>query len=143
MRCALALLFLAACSYILPATWRSFRADPDDAAPAVTRALDTRQLEIASWDQAKHKIVTGWVDFRDGVDRTRERYVINWERDETEGALTIYVRHEAQDQEIEENRPTWGATYHDTAKESALMDQITKELKAMARPMAAEPPPES
>jgi hypothetical protein len=127
----LVLLLLGACSYILPATWRAFRADPDDAAPAITRALDAKNLTVESFDQAGRKITTGWLEAAEGIDRVRHRYVITWERNDHDDALTIYVRHEAQDQEIDEGRPTWGGTYHDTDKESALLDQITKELKAM------------
>jgi hypothetical protein len=129
----LLLILLFGCSYILPATWRAFRVDPDDVAPAVTRALDTKQLTVESFDQAGRKITTGWLDVASGVDRSRHRYVIRWERDEKDNAITVYVRHEAQDQDLEDGRPSWGGTYHDTEKESALMDQITKELKAMAR----------
>ena len=127
------LLASAACSYILPATWRAFRADPDDAAPAITRALDAKQLTVESFDQAERKITTGWQDSNDGVDRVRQRYIVSWERDEQDKSLTIYVRHEQQDQELEDGRPSWGSTYHDSDKESRLMDQITRELKAITR----------
>jgi hypothetical protein len=127
------LLTTAACSYILPATWRAFRADPDDAAPAITRALDSRQISVESFDQAGRKITTGWEDTNDGVDRIRQRYIISWERDDMDKTLTIYVRHEVQDQEIDDGRPAWGATYHDSEKESRLLDSITKELKALAK----------
>ena len=132
--CALVVL-LSACAYLLPPTWRAFRAHPDDAAPAVTRALDAKSLSIESFDQANSKITTGWLDSNDGVDRMRQRYVISWERDDKDGTLTVYVRHEAQEQELEEGRPSWGSTYHEVDKEAALLDQITKELKAMSKPM--------
>ncbi len=137
MRLALVALLLipSACSYLLPATWRAFRADPDDAAPAITKALDARQLSVESFDQAGRKIVTGWQEASDGVDKTHERFVITWERDDKDGTLTIYVRHEAQDQEMTDGRPTWGGTYHNGDKETALLNQITKELKALAKPM--------
>ncbi len=133
---ALLLLIAIGCSYILPATWRAFRVDPDDAAPAITKALDARQIAVDSFDQAKRTITTGWQDSNDGVDRVRQRFIISWERDDKDKTLTIYVRHEAQEQEMTEGRPTWGSTYHDSEKESQLLDQITKELKAMAKPMA-------
>ena len=133
--CALFLL-LNACAYILPATWRAFRAHPDDAAPAITRALDAKQLTVDSFDQANRKITTGWQQTNDGVDIVRQRYLITWERDEKDETLTVYVRHEAQDQEIEDGRPAWGGTYHDGEKETKLLDQITKELKAMSKPMS-------
>jgi hypothetical protein len=128
-----ALAFVAACSYILPATWRSFRADPDDAAPAITRALDVRHIQVEVYEAANRKIITGWQDTNDGVNRSRQRFVITWELEESDKALTIYVRHEAQDEDIGEGRPTWGGTYHDTSREADLLDQITAELQAMSR----------
>lgn len=122
-------LALSACSLIMPAAWRSFRADPDDAAPAITQAVEKRQLQVDVLDEGQRKISTGWATLSSGVDRTRERFVITWNRDEGEGSLVIYVRHEAQDQEIGE-RHEWGATYHDGKKETALLDAITEELAA-------------
>lgn len=124
----LALAF-GACSLFMPAAWRSFRADPDDAAPAITRAIESKQLQVDDLDEGKRQISTGWSSFASGVDRTRERYVVTWNRDEGDGSLVVYVRHEAQDQEIGE-RQSWGATYHDGKKETALLDAITKELEA-------------
>ena len=132
---------LAACSYILPATWRSFRADPDDAAPAVTRALDSFNFSIANFDQANRKITTNWVSSASGVNRSRERYIVSWERDEKEESLTIYVRHERQDQdEVEGGAPRWGGVYHESGREDALMDRIEKELAANTQ-MAPPPAP--
>lgn len=124
-----------ACAYVLPASWRSFRADPDDAPPAVTRALDEHGLTIANWDQAKHTIVTEYVLTRGTLDSFRERYVISWERDEDEGALTIYVRHEKQERSLEDGAPSWSAAYHDSDKEAAILDAITKALEDAKKPM--------
>lgn len=123
----------ASCAYVLPATWRSFHADPDDAAPAVTRALDAEHTAVAVWDQAHHKIVTNWMTLSSGVSKTRERFVISWERDSKDATLTVYVRHEAQDQNHEPSA-RWGAIYHDSDRESALLDLIEKELAASNAP---------
>jgi len=125
-------LALGACSLFMPAAWRSFRADPDDAAPAITAAIESKQLQVDELDEGKRQISTGWASFSSGVDRTRERYVVTWNRDEGDGSLVIYVRHEAQDQEIGE-RQRWGAVYHEVEKEKALLEGITKELEARRR----------
>lgn len=128
--------FATACAYVMPASWRSYRADPDDAAPAITRALDERSISIAKWDQAEHRIVSDWSLTRFGVDHIRERYVVSWEKNEDEGTLTVYVRHEAQERELLDGAPSWGATYHTADKESALLDAITKALEEARAPMA-------
>ncbi|MEQ8278742.1 MAG: hypothetical protein RMA76_29590 [Deltaproteobacteria bacterium] len=132
---ALLLLSAAACAYVLPASWRSYRADPDDAPPAITRALDERSLAIANWDQAKHQIVTEWTFTRTSIDAMRERYVISWERDDDEGALTIYCRHEAQDRELVDGAAGWTSTYHSSDKEAAMLDAITEALQDAKKPM--------
>lgn len=125
---ALILAFLG-CSYLLPASWRSFRADPDDAAPAVTRAIDSIGATVESFDQRGRKIVTQWASISHGVLRARERYTISWERDPQEQSLTIYVRHDMQDQEIGEAGATrWGATYHESDREAKMLDAIQREL---------------
>jgi hypothetical protein len=124
------LLALSACSYLLPASWRAFRADPDDAAPAITRALDSSGVQVETLDQRKREIVTRWASTSSGVLRTRERYLITWERDPKEQSLTIYVRHEEQEQEIGEAGATkWGATSHDDEREGKILDAIEAELK--------------
>lgn len=127
---ALLVLLLGGCAYVLPASWRAYNADPDDAGPAVTRALDARALTIANWNQAEHKIVTEWSLTRNGVDRQRERYIISWEKNDDDGTLTVYVRHEVQDQELKEGRPAWTGVYHDRDKETKLLDGITKALES-------------
>jgi hypothetical protein len=135
---ALAGALFFACAYVLPAAWRAFHADPDDAAPAITRALDTRNLQIAKVDQAGHKIVTGWASSKMGSARSRERYVITWERDAKEATLTIYVRNEAQDQELDSTGVMrWGAVYHNGDRENTMLDLIAKELSRSGVP----PPP--
>ncbi len=135
---ALAVTALMACSYLVPATWRSFRADPDDAAPSITRALAAQQIGIAKWDPAARKITSDYLLMSDGVDRTRERYVVTWERSSTDGTLVIYVRHEAQEQDLEDGAPTWTARTHDTDKESALLDAITTELIRLHQPLPSK-----
>ena len=127
-------LSLTACSLFLPAAWRSFRADPDDAVPAITRAFDKRQLQVADLDEGKRQVVSGWMSFSSGVDRTRERFVVSWNREESDGTLVIYVRHEAQDQEVGE-RTSWSSVYHDGKKETEMLDAITKELEAGQKAM--------
>lgn len=132
LRAAAAALILAflGCSYVLPASWRNFRADPDDAAPAVTRALDSIGATVDSFDQRARKIVTQWTNSSNGVLRARERYTISWERDPQEQSLTIYVRHDMQEQEIGEAGATrWGATYHESDREAKMLDAIERELK--------------
>jgi hypothetical protein len=119
---------LAACAYVLPASWRAFRADPDDAAPAITRALDSENMAVANWDQPHHKIVTNWVTASSGVQKTRERFIVTWEKDPKDAVLTIYVRHEAQDEDMQEGKAQWGTVYHASARENALLDRISAEL---------------
>ena len=131
-----AILFaFTACAYVLPASWRAFHADPEDAASAITRALDANQLEVGEFDTVAHRITSGWHLSQSGVTRTRERYLVSWERDEKEDALTVYVRHEVQDHEELEGRPSWSTAYHDRDKETALLDLITEELRRAAAPM--------
>jgi hypothetical protein len=121
---------LAGCSYLLPASWRSFRVEPDDAAPAITRAVDSFGASVESFHQAKRQIVTHWATGASGALRTRERFLINWERDAQEQSLTVYVRHEIQEQEIVEGGAVkWGATYHDSDREAKMLDRIAAELK--------------
>jgi hypothetical protein len=132
-------LFFAACSYLLPASWRAFRVDPDDAAPAITRAVDSMGFAVASFDQAKKTITTQWVQTSSGVTRKRERYIIRWERDPKEKSLTVYARHEESEKEIGEGGgEAWGPTYHDDAREQAMLDRIAKELASDAN---LTPPP--
>jgi hypothetical protein len=130
VRAALAIaILLSGCAYLLPASWRSFRADPDEAAPAITRAIDQTGLNVESFHQGQRRILTNWISRESGVTRVRERFRIDWERDEQEGTLTVYVRHEAQEHEAGEGAGSWGATYHDDKRESYLLDLIGKELK--------------
>ncbi|MCB9646986.1 MAG: hypothetical protein H6730_10380 [Deltaproteobacteria bacterium] len=126
-------LALGACAFILPASWRDFRVDPDDVPPAVTRAVDARQLDVADWDQAANQITTGWSLYSLGTEQSRERYIIRWERNEGDNTLTVYVRHEAQDRVVGVELE-WSATYHEAKKELALLDAITAELKASTTP---------
>lgn len=119
---------LASCAFLMPATWRAFHADPDDAAPAITRALDARGIEVEAWDQAKRTITTQWILSTVTVDQTRERYLIRWEKNEDDGTLVIYVRHEAQDRDLGPAQADWSVSYHDAKKETRLLDEITKAL---------------
>lgn len=129
MRAALAIaLLLSGCAYLLPASWRSFRADPDDAPPAITRAIDATGMNVDSFHQGLRKIVTGWATKSSGVTRIRERFTVEWERNETEGTLTVYVRHEAQEQEMGEDQNAWGMTYHESKREEHLLELISKEM---------------
>lgn len=117
------------CVYLMPASWRAFHGEADDAAPAILRALEGRSLHVAAFDLDRRRIVTEWIAFESGVVRKRERYVVSWERDSTEKALTIYVRHEAQEQDVQvEGVPKWGATQHDSDRENAILDLIGREL---------------
>lgn len=132
---ALAAPFAISCAYILPASARDFHADPDDAAPAIARALDRLSIQVASLDPSHRRIVTTWVQISSGVSRSRERYVLRWERDPREDTLTISVRHEAQDQDLtDEGVPRWGAEYHERTKEDALLDLVERELTGTAEP---------
>lgn len=132
-----------ACSYVLPAAWRAFRADPDDAPPAIARALDRLGIQVASLEQAQRRIITTWVQIASGVTRSRERYVIRWERDANEDTLTVYVRHEAQDQDlIDDGAPRWSSVYHEGAKEDALLDLVERELGASGDPESAPAAPD-
>ena len=133
-----ALLAPIACSYIVPSTWRAFRADPDDAAPAITRALAAQQLGIKNWDPETRQITSEYVLTSDGVDRSRERYIVTWERSSTEGTLIVYVRHEAQQQGSNAGSPSWEARTHDISKEDALLDAITEELIRLRQPLPSK-----
>lgn len=131
MRRGLPLMFLAlaACAYVLPASWRAFRIEADDAPPAITRALDAQDLNAANWDQAKDEITTEWNTLNDGLSQRRSRYVVRWERNEDDGTLTVYVRYEAQDRDAAVGGD-WNGIYHDADKELALLDVITQEIQA-------------
>ncbi len=126
---------MLSCAYFWPATWRAFRVDPDELLPAVTRALDQKQLEIETLDQTQRKVTTGWDLGQNGVDRFRERFIISWERDEKDKTITVYVRHEAQDQQLNDGAPTWGTKHHDGDKEKAMMKLITQEIVRSEAPM--------
>ncbi len=135
MRRLLSLLFSLslACAYVLPASWRAFRIESDDAPPAITRAIDARQLVVGHWDQAKDEISTDWVNFNDGMGQSRSRFVIQWERNEDDDTLTVYVRHEAQDRDAAVGGD-WSGVYHEASEELALLDLITEEIEAQAAP---------
>lgn len=126
-----ALLCALACAYVLPPSWRAFRVESDDVPPAVTRALDASQLDVERWDPAQDEMSTGWLRLSDGIEQTRERYVISWEKNEDDGTLTVYVRHEAQDRDGAVGGD-WSPVYHDADKEAALLDAITAEIEAQA-----------
>jgi hypothetical protein len=126
---AVCFVLLSGCAYLMPASWRAFRADPDDAAPAITRALDSIGVQVDRFEQAARRITTKWQSTSGGALRTRERYIINWERDPQEQSLTVYVRHEEQEQEIVEGGAAkWGTTSHDDQREDEMLDRIEKEL---------------
>ncbi len=125
---SLCALLMAACSYLLPATWRSFRIHPDEAGPAVLKALAAQQLDVAAWNVAKHEITSEYLFISDGIDRNRERYVVRWEHSEPDGTLIVYVRHQSQAQTQSDGRPAWGPTTHDSDKEVTLLEAITAEL---------------
>lgn len=137
-RVSLVALALAGCNYLLPATWGAFHADPDDAAPSINRALAARELRVAKWDPVARKITSEYVFTSDGVDQTRERYIVRWERNATDDVLIVYVRHEAQEQGSSEGRPVWETATHDPAKEAALLDAITAELERLHRPLPSK-----
>lgn len=118
------------CSFVLPATWRAFRVEPEDAAPVITRSLDERRLEIAHWSRERDEIVTSWSISRNGDDQIRERYRVRWEKNHREETLTVFVRHEAETRQMVESGMSWSSTYHDASKESALLDEISKQLVA-------------
>lgn len=122
---------LLACAYVLPPTWRAFRIEADDAPPAITRALDAQQLGVDRWDQDNNEITTDWMLLNDGMHQSRERYVVKWDRNEADGTLTVYVRHEGQDRDAAVGGD-WNPVFHDADKESALIDEITKEIEAQA-----------
>ncbi len=122
----LLLLTSSACAFLLPASWRAFRIEADDAPPAITRALDTQALEIEDWDQAKAEMSTGWQNVNDGVEQSRERFVISWAHNDNDDTLTVYVRHEAQDREV---GTQWSSAYHDRDKELVLLELITEEIE--------------
>ena len=137
---ATALFALLSCAYVLPASWRAFRVEPDDAPPAITQALDDRELEIDTWDQAQARITTDWFIFNDGMSQSKERYVVHWEREERDGTLVVYVRHEAQDREAAVGHD-WSGVYHDSAKELALLDAITAAFTQSQAPLPATETP--
>ena len=117
-----------ACSVVLPATWRAFRVEPEDAAPVITRSLDEQRLDIADWNRERDEIITAWVLIRNGDDQTRERFLVRWEKNHDEETLTVFVRHEAEDRRPREDGLLWGNTYHDAGKERALLDEISKQV---------------
>ncbi len=132
---------LAGCSYVLPATWRDFRADPDDAVPAITKALDDRQYRVAAWDQQNDEVRTEWILFQDALLQTRERYRVWWSRNEDDQTLTVYVRHEAQEKDNGPEGGDWGTTYHLSEKEQSLLQAITDEIVAAYSEVQQLPPP--
>lgn len=119
---------LGSCSVVLPAAWRAFRVEPEDAAPVIARSLDERRLAIAGWNRERDEIVTAWVVLRDGGAQTRERYRVRWEKNHNEETLTVFVRHEAEDRRPAEDGLRWGPTHHDAGKERALLDEISKQV---------------
>lgn len=129
MRRHLLLLLLglcAGCAYLLPASWGAFRIEADDAPPAITRALDTQALEVEDWDQSQDQMSTGWQNINDGVEQSRERFVIHWVHNDDDNTLTVYVRHEAQDREV---GTEWSSVYHDRDREQGLLKVITEEIE--------------
>ena len=54
---------------------------------------------------------------------------------ENENAEIRETTNESQDQEEMGGTAAWSSVYHDTSKESALLDVITKELKAQTAPV--------
>lgn len=127
------------CAYLLPATWQAYRIEPDDAPPAITRALEGQELEVDEWDQSKDEIQTSWFGFNDGLNQTRERYIVRWEANRDDGTLTVYVRHEAQDRDAAVGAD-WSGVYHDEARERALLGAITREIEAQASPIPPSAP---
>ncbi|MEM7677792.1 MAG: hypothetical protein AAF449_17480 [Myxococcota bacterium] len=117
----------------MPPTWRAFRADPDDAAPSIARALATQQLDVQSWDQVQDQMVSSFLHLNEGLDSTRERYIVRWERS-NDGTLAIFVRHEMQTRIMKNGVPAWNNTEHDPEKEADLLDAITKQLERLHQP---------
>ena len=136
VRLGLVAALLTGCGYLIPASWRAFRVDPDDAVPAITRALAAEELEIDDWDQAEHRITSKYETFSNGIERLRERYIVRWERNDNDDTLVIFVRHEMQDQEVERGRMTWSSTRHDGDKQAYLLEAITRELERQHRPLS-------
>ncbi|MEL7367636.1 MAG: hypothetical protein AAFN74_01895 [Myxococcota bacterium] len=128
-------LFWLGCSYLLPPTWRTFRADPDDAAPSIARALAAQQLRVDRWNQVDHSIVSRYLSSKKGEENIRERYIVRWERS-NDGTLAIFVRHERQTKVIEDGVAKWDGAKHDPEKEADLLEAITRELEQLQRPVA-------
>jgi hypothetical protein len=95
----------------------------------VRQALSDRDFSVDSWNFANSKATSEWRESGPEGDRVRERYIVWWEQDVRERALTVYVRHEAQAKAQKDQENTWSDTYYDGAKQQALLDVIEGELQ--------------
>ena len=78
-------------------------------------------------------IVGGWRYGREGLLRTRERFIVQWANQEGEG-LVVYVRHEWQEQSGEMGAAAkFGTVEHSQSRETALLDRIQTELSGLTR----------
>ena len=125
----LALGLLAACSYVIPASWRAFRAPAERILPVVSYTLQARRLDIASSDAEKREVITGWTYDEEVTERVRMRFIVRWDHDERDGTEVIYVRHEAQTiDDAAAGSGRFGPVTHDPSAENALLDAITLSL---------------
>lgn len=142
----LAFLALAmACAHILPPAWRAFPVDQTLAKPAVITALKKRRLPLLGGRPGDTELTTEWFLYGDGARKHRERFRVWWEQDRHEKKLVVYVRFEAQEEELAGLKRGWGNTYHSADEEQKLLDDIEKELRllydAMKTPTEAESAP--
>lgn len=131
---ALAIVAMTSCALFAPTNWRSYDADQREVETAIQLALAEMTLRVDEWVPTEKRASTEWLFISDGTTKSRERFVISWERETSDGTYVVYVRHERQDQDDAiDGVNGFGPMYHSPSREAGVLDHISQRMAGYSK----------
>jgi hypothetical protein len=110
----------------MPDNWRAFEGEIPQLKALVISTLESNGFSPYDSANRKSQVSSQWkYSQTDSLHRQRQRVMVTWEFNALEGAIVIYVRHEAQNIETDIGL---GLQYQATSPSNNLEAQILEDL---------------
>jgi hypothetical protein len=117
---------ILSCSHLMPDNWRAFEGEIPQLKALVISTLESNGFSPYDSANRKSQVSSQWkYSQTDSLHRQRQRVMVTWEFNALEGAIVIYVRHEAQNIETDIGL---GLQYQATSPSNNLEAQILEDL---------------
>ncbi|HIA01762.1 MAG TPA: hypothetical protein EYN66_07605 [Myxococcales bacterium] len=117
---------ILSCSHLMPDNWRAFEGEIPQLKALVISAVESSGFSPYDSANRKSQVTSEWkYSQTDSLHRQRQRVTVTWEFNALEGAIVIYVRHEAQNIETDIGL---GLQYRATSPDNNLESQILEDL---------------